>query len=211
VLSFIRALRVLHREYRKFPLRSRAHVLIRFLTCPFLRVVEHVPSGAKVLDIGAGHGVLSVLARERGAHPTAGDPDARKVRKHDGIQSVIGYDDCIRGVFDVVAIVDVLYKLPIDNWDALLERVRQRLKPGGILIVKEHDPAARVKHSINRLQERIASALHLTLGESFSYETATEFTSRLRSHGFTLVKTERIDTGYPHPHMLYVARRANLL
>ena len=205
-MGLIRALIVLHGAYRGFPLRARAHVLVRFLTCPFLRVVHQVPSGARLLDIGAGHGVFSVLARERGAHPTAVDPDARKVRRHDGVQSVIGYDDCIRGVFDVVAIVDVLYKLPIKEWDSLLERVRRRLKPGGILIVKEHDPTARVKHSINRLQERIASALRLTLGESFSYESAPDFTARLQSHGFTLVKAERIDTGYAHPHMLYVAR-----
>ena len=205
-VGFIRALIVLHREYREFPLRMRAHVLIRFLTCPFLRVVEQVPAGAKLLDIGAGHAVLSILVRERGAHPIAVDPDARKVRKHDGILSVIGYDDCIRGLFDVVALVDVLYKLPIDEWDALLERIRQRLKPRGILIVKEHDPTARVKHSINRLQEKAASALHLTLGESFSYESPSQFTARLQSHGFTPLKTARIDTGYPHPHMLYVAR-----
>ncbi|HEY8132104.1 MAG TPA: methyltransferase domain-containing protein, partial [Thermoanaerobaculia bacterium] len=163
--SFIRALRVLHREYRPFPLRMRVHVLIRFLTCPFLRAVEYVPSGAKLLDVGAGHGVFSILARERGARPAAVDPDARKVRKHDGVLSVIGYDDCIRGLFDAVAIVDVLYKLPVDEWDAVLERIRRRLKPGGILIVKEHDPTARIKHSINRLQEKAASALRLTLGE----------------------------------------------
>ncbi|SRR5712691_967164 len=205
-VSFIRALIVLHREYRKFPLRARVHILIRFLTSPFLRVMGHVPPGANLLDIGAGHGVFSVLARERGAYPTAVDPDARKVRRLGGVQSVIGYDDCLRGTFDVVAIVDVLYKMPITEWDALLERVRQRLKPGGILIVKEHDPTARVKHFINRLQEKLASALHLTLGESFTYETPEDFTARLQSHGFTPVKTARIDAGYPHPHMLYVAR-----
>jgi 2-polyprenyl-3-methyl-5-hydroxy-6-metoxy-1,4-benzoquinol methylase len=205
-VDFIRALIVLHRAYRQFPLRARAHVLIRFLTCPLLRVVEHVPQGARLLDIGAGHGVFSVLARGHGAHPTAVDPDARKVRRLDGVQSVIGYDDCIRGSFDAVAIVDVLYKMPIHEWDALLERARQRLKPGGILIVKEHDPTARVKQAINRLQEKMASALRLTLGESFSYESPAAFTDRLQSHGFTPVKTARIDAGYPHAHMLYVAR-----
>ena len=68
------------------------------------------------------------------------------------------------------------------------------------------NPTARIKHSINRLQERLASALHLTLGESFSYEPPPEFIKRLRSHGFVVVEAKRIDRGYPHPHMLYVAR-----
>jgi SAM-dependent methyltransferase len=205
-MSFIRSLIVLHRAYRELPLRARAHVMIRFLTCPLLRIVDHVPAGATLLDIGAGHGVFSVLARERDARPIAVDPDARKVRPLDGIAGVIGYDDCIRGTFDAVAIVDVLYKLPIDDWNPLLDRMRQRLKPGGTLIIKEHDPTARIKHSINRLQERLATALHLTLGQEFSYEPPPEFIKRLQGHGFVVIEAKRIDRGYPHPHMLYIAR-----
>jgi hypothetical protein len=119
---------------------------------------------------------------------------------------VVGYDGCIRGTFDAVAIIDVLYKIPLDEWDALLDRVRQRLAPGGTLLIKEHDPTARVKHAWNRVQERLASALHLTLGESFSYQTPEEIKARLQRHGFTLLTATRIDAGYLHPHMLYLAR-----
>ena len=198
---------LLHREYRTFPLRSRAHILIRFLTCPFLRVVKHVPRGARLLDIGAGHGVFSVLAREARANPTAIDPDARKVRRLAGIESVIGFDDCIRGTFEAVAIIDVLYKIPIAQWDPLLDRVRQRLAAGGTLIIKEHDPTSRVKQGFNRMQERLATAGGLTLGQSFSYEAPDDFMRRLQSHGFAVALAKRIDAGYPHPHMLYVGRR----
>ena len=159
-----------------------------------------------MLDIGAGHGVFSVLAREARATPTAIDPDARKVRRLAGIESVIGYDDCIRGKFDAVTIIDVLYKIPITQWDALLDRVRERLVPGGTLIIKEHDPTSRVKQAINRIQERLASTGGLTLGQSFSYETPDHFMRRLESHGFAVALAKRIDSGYPHPHMLYVAR-----
>ncbi|HLJ75069.1 MAG TPA: class I SAM-dependent methyltransferase, partial [Thermoanaerobaculia bacterium] len=134
------------------------------------------------------------------AHAVAVDPDARKR------PMIVGYDDCIRGKFDAVAIIDVLYKIPIADWDAMLARVRARLKPGGILIIKEHDPTARVKQSINRLQESLASAAHLTLGTSFSYETPAAFAARLRAHGFEAIEQKRIDFGYPHPHIVYVAR-----
>jgi 2-polyprenyl-3-methyl-5-hydroxy-6-metoxy-1,4-benzoquinol methylase len=204
IVSFTRALIVLHQTYRRFPLRTRMHVYVRFLTSPFLRVLQYVPQG-RLLDIGAGHGVLSVLARER-ARPTAVDPDARKVRRIDGVQSVIGYDDCIRGSFDAITIIDVLYKIPIAEWDALLSRVAARLAPGGVLLIKEHDPTARIKHGWNRLQERVTSALGLTLGSSFSYETPADFRARLQRHGFRDVNTQRIDRGYPHSHVLYVAR-----
>ena len=187
-------------------MRARAHILIRFLTCPFIRVAKHVPRGAKLLDIGAGHGVFAVLARERRATVTAIDPDARKVRRLREIESVIGYDDCIRGTFDAVALIDVLYKLPIGDWDALLDRIRERLRPGGTLIIKEHDPTSKFKQAINRFQERLASVGGLTLGKSFSYERPDAFMRRLEAHGFAVAVVQRIDFGYPHPHVLYVAR-----
>jgi len=186
-------------------LRTRAHVLIRFLTCPFLRIASRIPPAARLLDIGAGHGILSVLARERGAKAVMVDPDPRKVRRFERIQSVIGFDDCIRGMFDVIALVDVLYKLPLADWDPLLARIARRLPPGGMLLIKEHDPTARFKQRWNRTQERIASAMHVTLGETFSYETPQEFERRLRAHGFEVVH-QRIDRAYPHAHVLYVGR-----
>jgi hypothetical protein len=104
-----------------------------------------------------------------------------------------------------VAIVDVLYKLPIAEWDALLARAAARVRTGGLLIVKEQDPTARVKNAWNRLQERLASALGLTLGESFSYEPPRAFAERLRRHGFDVEAPRRIDFGYPHPHVLFLA------
>jgi 2-polyprenyl-3-methyl-5-hydroxy-6-metoxy-1,4-benzoquinol methylase len=183
-------------------------VLIRFLTCPFLHVTRRIPPGARLLDMGGGHGILSVLARGDGAVPTSVDPDLRKVRRLEGVRSVIGFDDCIRGRFDAVTLVDVLYKIPISEWDALLARVAERLEPGGILLIKEHDPTAHVKHAWNRLQEWIASRLHLTLGESFSYETPAEFIARLQRHGLAEVEVIPVGRGYPHPHVLFIAVRS---
>ena len=181
---------------------------MRFLTCPFLRVLRHVPPGARVLDIGAGHGVFSALAADRGAHVVAVEPDLRKILPLPRVQFIAGYDEVVRGTFDVVAINDVLYKLPLEEWDALLTRVLQRLPKGGILLVKEHDPTARIKNTWNRWQEALATRLHLTLGESFSYETPADFTARLKRVGFGQVEAKRIDFGYPHAHMLYIGRKA---
>lgn len=199
---------VLHRAFHSRDIRTRVHALVRFLTCPFLRVVHYVPLGARVLDIGAGHGVFSALAADRGAHVVAVEPDLRKVLPVPGVQFVAGYDDVVRGTFDVVAIVDVLYKLPFEQWDALLTRAIERLPKGGILLVKEHDPTARIKNSWNRWQESLATKLCLTLGESFSYETPADFISRLQRLGFGDFEAKRVDFGYPHAHMLYIARRS---
>lgn len=171
-----------------------------------LRVLKALPSNGSLLDIGAGHGLFGVLASGT-RRVVAVEPDARKVRPIAGIEFVIGFDDVITGTFDAISIIDVLYKIPLDQWDALLLRCRSRLRSGGILIIKEQDPTARIKNAWNAIQERFASALELTLGEAFTYEAPAVFKQRLEGLGFVDVKTKRIDFGYPHPHVLYVATR----
>lgn len=170
-----------------------------------LRVLKALPRNGSLLDIGAGHGLFAVLAR--GRRVVAVEPDARKVRGIDGIECVIGFDDVITGTFDAISIIDVLYKIPIDQWDAMLLRCLSRLRAGGILIIKEQDPTARFKNAWNAMQERGATALGLTLGESFSYEAPSDFIARLTRLGFENVQSKRIDFGYPHPHVMYIARR----
>jgi 2-polyprenyl-3-methyl-5-hydroxy-6-metoxy-1,4-benzoquinol methylase len=187
-------------------LRDRIHTFVRFLTSPMLRVLDAVPRDGALLDIGTGHGVFAALVHARGARRVvAVEPDARKVGPVIGVEFVIGFDDVVRGTFDAITIIDVLYKIPTDEWDALLVRCRARLASGGVLIIKEQDPTARVKNAWNAAQERIATALRLTLGESFSYESPPAFIARLERLGFRDVRSKRIDFGYPHPHVLYVA------
>jgi SAM-dependent methyltransferase len=228
--AFIRALIVLHRAFRRRDLRTRVHALLRFLTCPFLRVVKLVPPGARLLEIGAGHGVFSALAADRGAHVVAVEPDLRKapygglrgseVPRSRGdvaaeprnaattqrVSYVAGFDTCVTGMFDAIAIIDVLYKIPLSEWDPLLARARERLRGGGTLIIKEHDPTARLKNSWNAAQEWLVSRVRLTLGESFSYESPAAFATRLERAGFRDVTVKRVDRGYPHPHVVYVGR-----
>jgi SAM-dependent methyltransferase len=208
-VGFIRTLIVLHRVFRKRAPRDRIHILLRFLTSPMLRVLNALPPNASLLDIGAGHGLFAVLASGT-RRVVAIEPHARKVRPIAGIEFVIGFDDAITGTFDAISIIDVLYKIPLDDWDALLLRCRSRLRAGGIFIIKEQDPTARFKNAWNAIQERGASALGLTLGESFTYEAPSDFIARLTRLGFADVQSKRIDFGYPHPHILYICHALKL-
>jgi SAM-dependent methyltransferase len=210
---------LLYRTFGREPISVRIHVLTRFLTCPFGRILEAAARAtgdrqpATLLEIGAGYAIYSRLAVERGAgRAFAVEPDLRKAFascRHPSIPFVAGYDDAIRGCFDQVALIDVLYKIPIAEWDRLLRRIASRLVPGGILVLKEHDPRRRLKHGWNRLQEALNSRfLGITLGESFSYERPEEMSERLHRAGFATVDVVPIDRGYPHPHLLYIARRS---
>ncbi|HSN68710.1 MAG TPA: class I SAM-dependent methyltransferase [Thermoanaerobaculia bacterium] len=211
-IGAIRALRLLHRQFSHYPAGARVHILIRFLTCPFLRTLDALPPAGRILDIGAGHGTLARLAVEGGSRAAiALEPDLRKVFlpfRHGAIRFVAGFDDSVRGKFDAVALYDVVYRLSPDERDRLYRRAYERLAPGGVLLVKELDPTARFKSGWARLQERISDRfLGITLGEGFHLDTPAQATARLEAAGFTEVTARRIDRGYPHAHILYRARR----
>lgn len=201
---------VLHRRYRGIGFGARVHLLVRFLTCPFLRVLQFVPDRSRLLEVGGGHGLFATLATSAGAHAFVVEPDVRKVfavRDRAGARFVAGFDESIRGTFDVVALLDVLYAIPIAEWDALLARLHERVGPGGVLLVKEMDPRS-WKQRWNRFQEWLSMRfLKITYAVTFNYEASDAFAARLRRHGFDSVTIVPVDAGYPHPHVLFVAKK----
>jgi 2-polyprenyl-3-methyl-5-hydroxy-6-metoxy-1,4-benzoquinol methylase len=208
-MDWLRNTIVTYSAYRRRPPATRLHTLIRYLTCPFTRVLRAIPRGTNsLLEIGGGHGVFSRLAAARGVRRVVSiEPDLRKMGRVDGVTSVAGYDEAIRGTFDVVAMMDVLYAIPIASWDALLTRIHERLAPGGTLLIKEQDPSS-IKNKWNRAQEWLSmKLLRITLANAFDYESRDAFTARLTRLGFRDVTSKRVDFGYPHPHVLYVARK----
>lgn len=208
---YLKTAMVLHKSYRAVSPATRLHLAVRFLTCPFLRVLRYLPEGPRLLEVGGGHGLFATIAAQsHSAKPVVVEPDLRKVfgpRELGRVRFVAGFDDCIRGSFDAVALLDVLYAIPIAEWDALLARLSERVRPGGTLLIKEMDPRS-WKQRWNRLQETLSMRfLKITYAVAFNYETPEAFTARLRRHGFASVEVVRIDRGYPHPHLLFVARK----
>lgn len=209
-------MRTLLRAYAAAPWRVRAHVVVRFLSSPMVPVLSRLPRG-RLLDLGGGHGAFAVLALATGACERAVvvEPDLRKplavaaLRHHDPrLQLVAGYLATVNGSFDAIAILDVLYRLPLAAWDDLLLATRARLAPGGVLLLKEIDPTVRWKAAWNRAQERAVDLVGLTLGEAHSYEAPEAMRERLLRAGFTTVDVVELGRGYPHAHVLYAAKTA---
>jgi SAM-dependent methyltransferase len=161
------------------------------------------------VDLGAGHAIFAHLALEGGARSAvAVEPDLRKlflIPPGPRLRVVGGTDAALAGGFDAVALVDVLYRLPVSEWDRLFGSVRERLAPGGVFLLKEMDPEHRAKARWNRLQEWLVDRVGLTLGEAHSFETRNQIRERLRRAGFARCEAVDIGAGYPHAHILYVA------
>jgi len=196
---------------RGLPAGDRLHLVIRFLTCPFTRLLNEFPANARVLEVGSGHALFSFLIAEDGAREVvAVDPDVRKSllpSRSSRVTKVAGFDDCIVGTFDAVAICDVAYRLPIDVQRALFARVLVRLRPGGVLVLKEMDPEHRLKMKWARAQEWLNDRfLNLTLGSGFTGMSRDEVREMLTVIGFTDFSARPVDRGYPHPHIVYTAR-----
>lgn len=211
-LGWFGALRILNRTFRHYPPSARLHILIRYLTCPFTRTLDVIPQGGRILDIGAGHGLYARLAVEQGGREViAVEPDLRKALlpfNDPRVRFVAAFDDAISSTFDAVVINDVTYRIPIPERQALFRRVYQMLKPGGLFILKELDPAAPLKMMWARLQEALSDALlGVSLGEGFVYQSREEIESTLSDIGFSDFSARRIDRGYPHSHIVYTARR----
>ena len=206
-----RSVATLRGSYGRLGVFDSAYILGRLLTCPIAHVVAAVPPGARLLDIGAGHGIFARLVAGRTARcVVAVDPDVRKVAlagRSPTVHAVAAYDAAVKGAFDVVVMIDTLYKLPCDDWDELFARILERLAPGGLFLLKEMDPERRVKAAWNRIQERLANAARLTLGSGFAYETGEQMRARLVSAGFVDIRARDLGAWYPHPHVLYSARR----
>lgn len=212
-MTWVEGLQFLRRVYRRHPLRHRLHVLIRFVTCPFLRTLEDLPAGGTMVDIGAGHGIYAYLAsRDTERRVIAIEPDLRKalLREHaPGVRWIAGFDECARGAFDTIVVYDATYRMSVQYRTELYRRIFDRLQPGGTFILKDMDPEHRLKMVWARMQEWLSDTfLRVSIGSGFVYQTRAEVEATLRAIGFEGFTARAIDRGYPHPHIIYTARKA---
>ena len=214
--------------YRGDSAAVRAHVRVRWATCPMRAVATAVPPAGRVMEVGCGHGLLSnYLALESDDRQILGiDVDIPKIAAATAAAGRGGHGDrcrfevtapgelpdgpwdCPDGGWDCVAIVDVLYLLGADIQRDLLRSCAARLAPDGVLVVKEMAPTPRWKAAWNGAQETLAvRLLGITEGDgSFAFVPPDELATWMADDG--LVAEHRpLHRGYPHPHHLVVGRR----
>ena len=200
--------------YRGCPPAVRAHVRVRWATCPLQAVAAVIPHEGRILEVGCGHGLLAnYLALESSAREVHGvDIDGPKIEaaRRAGATSGAAFADLDAGrlpdgPWEAIAIVDVLYLLTEDEQRLLLRDCAAGLAPGGVLVVKEMSPSPRWKAAWNRVQETAAvRLLGITEGEGgFTFLHPLRLATWMAYDGLT-VTHRPLHKGYPHPHHLIV-------
>lgn len=161
----------------------------------------HLPAGASLLDVGCAHGWFLQAAAARGYRPTGLEPDHEvAVRcQADGAPVIEGFfpDALPAGAtYDAISFNDVFEHLP--DAHAMAEAVRDRLNPGGVLILnlplaegvifQLARLAARlgIKGPLARMWQEGLPSPHL------AYYSARTLLRLTRAHGFELLAQGRL-------------------
>jgi cyclopropane fatty-acyl-phospholipid synthase-like methyltransferase len=199
----------------------RVHQAGRTLLVPFYKLVDYLPERGVLLDLGCGHGLFLALAKvEKPELQLIGlDLSLEKIETARQAFAVLNEGNSQLAVcdissfpeqsVDVISIIDVLYLIPIERWDALLKKCYDCLRPGGRLLLKEMDRSITWKFALLCCEETLAvKVFGLTLGnKDFTFPDNDEIRRRLERAGFE-VQEVGLDRGHFVPHRLWIGDKS---
>ncbi len=154
--------------YRDASLARRLLVAARPMICPFEPIIEEIPVGSTLLDVGCGSGSLLVELALRSkirsgvgcdisdsSIATARAAASRVPNVLLNFLRIAVASDMPRDVFDVVCMVDVMHHVPRATRRAFFGECVFRLRPGGRFVYKDMNERPRWSAAVNVLHDAV--------------------------------------------------------
>ncbi|MEA2707021.1 MAG: hypothetical protein QOH22_1809 [Gemmatimonadaceae bacterium] len=206
------------------PLSTRSFIWLRWKLTPYREIAEVLPKAGRILDLGSGHGLLSLaLAMGSERREVIGiDHDTARVRLAE--RAVARRESSPTPRFEVgdlesalttfasgslsgIAMIDILHYLGPDAQNALVREAARVLEPGGVLAVREVDPEGGVPALWNRFYENVATRIGFTRSArtQLEFRSVAAWTGVLESAGLD-VHSEPCGSAL-FSDVLFIARR----
>jgi 2-polyprenyl-3-methyl-5-hydroxy-6-metoxy-1,4-benzoquinol methylase len=156
--------------YAKAPRGISFKQRLRPYICPFHVLLDYVPRGATLLDVGCGAGLFIALLASLGRIRSAigFDTDGPAIRTAQDIAARLPNASQIRfeqrtahqawpdGQFNVVSVIDVMHHIPPNRQPALIVSAASHVADGGVLIYKDMAKRPLWRAWANRVHDLVA-------------------------------------------------------
>lgn len=159
-----------NRAYRHAGIIKRSLVAARPTICPPEPIVDSVPQGASVLDVGCGVGamLLTLSVADRISAGTGCDISAAAIATATQAAAAVGTsklsfvqtksaDDLPCGPFDAVMLIDVMHHISPSQQRGFFQACAERIHQGGRLIYKDMAEKPLWKNLFNRLHDAVVA------------------------------------------------------
>lgn len=168
--------------------------------CPFHQLIEHVPVGSHILDVGCGSGLWMGLLwqNQRLAGGIGFDSNAKAIAHANVMQKALTPEannlqfihldaraDWPRDEFNVASMIDVMHHVPPAAQQAVFQRLIDAVKPGGRIVYKDMARRPRWSALMNRMHDLVM------VREWIHYRAIEEVKSWGETAGLTLLNEGR--------------------
>jgi uncharacterized protein len=191
--------------FAEAPFSTRSFIWLRWKLTPYRRIASILPRRGRVLDLGSGHGLLSLaLSMDSPEREIIGvDHDRERVRfataaiaRHDSVSKprfeigdlVKSIESIAAGSLAGIAMIDILHYFDTDSQIALLHGAARALESGGMLAVREVDSEGGGVAVWNRAYENVATRIGFTQSarSQLEFRSVAGWTKMIASAGFSV-------------------------
>lgn len=196
--------------------RAYAHVRFSILRTKLLSVMDLLLTDeGKILDVGCGFGLFAAYFGQ--THPRRSivgvDPNGRRVQMATHVAQKLGLTKHrflegdvrnvhLEGPFDAAYVLDVMHHIPEKDQIPVLERMRDLLRPNGMLLIKDITTEPRFGLKFTEVLDRVM----VGMDDELTYRHHKEWGRLLSDLGFH-VRIVRVPDVLPYPHVVIAATK----